>query len=526
MDPLVIMGILLFVGMGLIGYRIIYPTEVQMKNIPVLTLAKPAPLELSPPANLHLDTSDAKPLSVTTSGISIPLKGPEKIDLTPPPPIKIDYGNPPRFDFNDPNPINFGPPPVLRVSEIPPLSVSNIPPLSVSEISPLRFSEPPNLSIAPTTLSVAPIPSIQWSSELPKMNFNTPPNLSITPTTLSVASIPPIQWSSELPKMQFGDVPVMRLIKSNPCEGIGNAHRDVGPDCFDYIWKEAGCSKTPEYSDYHRKRTKLELIAEATLHTNIYDPDKRSMCYGDNWFDYAPVEVFAIQGKPTAYMPQEYWTPILAKYGWRRATYAELRDAQAHGAEWCMSGFMADGPNAWPRQTLVPGCGGPPLAIWTPIGGNGGCTVVGKKPPQNAIFPDFIVLPFNGPRNRWSKYDRPTLAPRGTCEYAKAEYLRKNPDVITTKMDAWDHYTTYGKNEISTNPNRKWPGISCPTDMGMSDKPRGWYDMQNQGVNNDYCRWVGDASNSWFSCLLAGSDQAASPKEIIYNDANPHELVF
>ena len=43
-------------------------------------------------------------------------------------------------------------------------------------------------------------------------------------------------------------------------------------------------------------------------------------------------------------------------------------------------------------------------------------------------------------------------------------------------------------------------------DCGYIDKPRGWADIQGQGVPNDYCRMVGaDANNPYFSCYLAGS---------------------
>ena len=46
---------------------------------------------------------------------------------------------------------------------------------------------------------------------------------------------------------------------------------------------------------------------------------------------------------------------------------------------------------------------------------------------------------------------------------------------------------------------------------------RGWFDMQNQGVPNDYCRWVGDCgcrreSCSYWSCALAGSTIQKTPK--------------
>lgn len=491
---LLVILVMLLVGIGAIGYRVIYPTEVQLKNIPALTLTPPAPLQLSEPAPLQINT-EGKQLDVSASGVSIPLKGPEKIDLAPSAPLKIDYGIPPTFSFNEPPPINFGNPPMLSVAEIPSLKVNSIPSLEVSEIPPLKFSTPPSLNLNPRTLDVAPIP--------------------------------PIRWASELPKMQFGEVPVMKLVKSNPCEGIGGNYRDVGTECYNYLWREAGCSSIPEYTDWHQKRTRNELIADANIYAaGISDPEKRAKCYGENWFDYAPNEVFVINHPKNWYAPREYWTPILNKMGWRLATTAELYKALGQGAEWCASAFLADGPNAWPMQTAKSGCGGPGLSVWTPANGTGSATVYGKKPPKSqATTADYVVSAFNQSRNRWSVYDRPTLAPRNTCDYSKAEYLRLNPDVAAAKMDAWTHYTTYGKNEMAANPNRKWPGRPCPLDAGYPDRKRGWFDMQNQGVNNDYCRWVGDASNPWFSCVLAGSELDITPREVSYSDNVLYERI-
>ena len=49
------------------------------------------------------------------------------------------------------------------------------------------------------------------------------------------------------------------------------------------------------------------------------------------------------------------------------------------------------------------------------------------------------------------------------------------------------------------------------TDLGYSSMPRGWYDAQCQGAANDYCRYVGDAPNIWWSCALAGTTNQYSP---------------
>eukprot|EP00494_Astrolonche_serrata_P005684 UN05701 len=51
------------------------------------------------------------------------------------------------------------------------------------------------------------------------------------------------------------------------------------------------------------------------------------------------------------------------------------------------------------------------------------------------------------------------------------------------------------------------PRQSGITDEGYGGCGNGWYDVQYQGVPNDYCRWVGNCgcrgSCSFWSCALA-----------------------
>lgn len=63
------------------------------------------------------------------------------------------------------------------------------------------------------------------------------------------------------------------------------------------------------------------------------------------------------------------------------------------------------------------------------------------------------------------------------------------------------------------------------TDCGYGTSVHGWYDMQNQGVKNDYCRYVGqgDFPGTWFSCALAGSKDQYTPSSVQYNPQLPHE---
>jgi len=69
-------------------------------------------------------------------------------------------------------------------------------------------------------------------------------------------------------------------------------------------------------------------------------------------------------------------------------------------------------------------------------------------------------------------------------------------------------------------------------DTGYPDCGEGWYDVQGQGVSNDYCRWVGHCGCrnnraswddplltdcSWWSCALAGGTSQYS-EEGIYQE--------
>eukprot|EP00457_Paulinella_chromatophora_P001806 gb/GEZN01001808.1/.p1 GENE.gb/GEZN01001808.1/~~gb/GEZN01001808.1/.p1 ORF type:complete len:718 (-),score=77.46 gb/GEZN01001808.1/:147-2300(-) len=55
------------------------------------------------------------------------------------------------------------------------------------------------------------------------------------------------------------------------------------------------------------------------------------------------------------------------------------------------------------------------------------------------------------------------------------------------------------------------------TDMGYADRTRGWYDAQNQGICNDYCRWVGEPA--YFSCALAGTTDQYSLAAVFQDGA-------
>jgi hypothetical protein len=69
------------------------------------------------------------------------------------------------------------------------------------------------------------------------------------------------------------------------------------------------------------------------------------------------------------------------------------------------------------------------------------------------------------------------------------------------------------------------PRVTTIVDCGYPSRTRGWYDVQNQGVKNDFCRWVGDPPNEWFSCYKAGSTVTHTPKSEVYDENAPHDAL-
>lgn len=65
-------------------------------------------------------------------------------------------------------------------------------------------------------------------------------------------------------------------------------------------------------------------------------------------------------------------------------------------------------------------------------------------------------------------------------------------------------------------------------DCGYAAKTRGWFDIDNEGVRNDYCRYVGSSEGeSYFSCAMAGSSNPyTAPGEVNYTGQQFDALTF
>jgi hypothetical protein len=125
-----------------------------------------------------------------------------------------------------------------------------------------------------------------------------------------------------------------------------------------------------------------------------------------------PEQVYAV-GNAYIYT-REQAPQICAKYGGKVATSKQLEDAQQMGANWCYSGWVAEGDGKWPITTQpIGGCGGRQGIIhWTPYapqygwhGNTAGVNCYGRKPRPDQKTEDYI-WPFN--EDMWDQPSEPT----------------------------------------------------------------------------------------------------------------------
>jgi len=144
----------------------------------------------------------------------------------------------------------------------------------------------------------------------------------------------------------------------------------------------------------------------------------------DDWQCFGPSklqnpEVFQVNGGPAnniAYIGQQVYqfkqsdsAAVCASYGATVATTAQLAAAQAQGADWCSTGWVADSTTpAYPITTSVdPGCGAAPgIQQFLPSSGLAAVNCYGKKPAPNTPG----VYLFGPAGNTWYA---PTSLPQG-----------------------------------------------------------------------------------------------------------------
>ena len=95
----------------------------------------------------------------------------------------------------------------------------------------------------------------------------------------------------------------------------------------------------------------------------------------------------------------------------------------------------------------------------------------------------------------------------GWWSYSSGTTTSSSSSTATTPTTTKSTTTTVKSRQIITD-----KGIPDPATLTHK---RGWYDVQGQGVANDYCRYVGDipsVGGIWWSCALAGDTASTSPK--------------
>jgi len=169
----------------------------------------------------------------------------------------------------------------------------------------------------------------------------------------------------------------------------------------------------------------INRIANDNTKSNTERANAVKQAYGVN---LQPPSSAAIKGASQVY-PAGGWRYDLtfeegkarcAQFGGTVATTAQLEEAQRNGADWCSSGWVAEGQGKWPiNLSVVGGCGGRTGIIeWTP-GQRAGVNCYGPKPDMNDPAAKNMVGAFNG--QMWSQppsSDTPTYltVPSGYLE--------------------------------------------------------------------------------------------------------------
>ena len=240
---------------------------------------------------------------------------------------------------------------------------------------------------------------------------------------------------------------------TNPCDGPLNAAGPVSKECASYLYANKGIDSRvgPTYTQLSslaasskegfenntfnypgtvidpindsgvkfaqglggtaavkQRYDEINRIANDNSKTNMQRATELKQAYGITLGQPSsnkvtgPTQVFAV-GPGYDYTKAQAGE-VCAKYGATVATTAQLQDAYAHGADWCFSGWVADGGGKWPITTsVVGGCGGRTGIIeWTPDSQKAGVNCYGPKP--GITDPSAgSILSFNA-----QMWDRPT----------------------------------------------------------------------------------------------------------------------
>ena len=354
---------------------------------------------------------------------------------------------------------------------------SSLPNVNIVKPGPLQMSTIPNLNInAIPSLKVDPIPTLQIHADPLEINYGEVPIFDI----------------AEIPPLRFESPPSISVVNTNACDGMPETRRDIGSACWNQIWKGIGCPMDYKYGESEKYQTLAQLKRNALYYVNPSASNAhKAACWGPNWRKYVlPQSLSVIDG---------------FQHGWRWCHKCSLLNEPYTLNGICAAGGLHDASSSSYIVPIgnVPSDGGNPQDGWrwclnctclVHLGQLGkGCAGTGggahnvstsqsyytyrDKPTDHMSqgawawcgkcgalgFSEWPAVCIMGGDHAWNgpyfvAYENNPIIGTLNCDQAKAEYIRLNPDVKASNLDAWDHYIRYG----GRDQGRPWPGLKCP----------------------------------------------------------------
>lgn len=163
---------------------------------------------------------------------------------------------------------------------------------------------------------------------------------------------------------------------------------------------------------------------------------------------------------------------VAKELGGELATYQQLYAAWGLGANWCATGWVAEGQAAYPiNEQLIGGCASQPgVQIYEP--GTAGATVYGIKPgkdSEEAI--KYKIQPFNTQTNQWNSEE--------VFQVYDAGYDKTKEEATQVCEDVGARVATYNELEKALRTGAQWCSASWVSDP---NKNNGFYPMQQNHV--------------------------------------------
>jgi hypothetical protein len=179
-------------------------------------------------------------------------------------------------------------PPILKLEQGKPIAMTGFPAnIPMTGI-------PANIPMTgiPANIPMTGIPANIPLSNVPKnIELITPSSIPLKAEPLLVNYGPSPQLKlADIPPLQFGQLPTL-YIKNSPCDGISDTYRNIGSDCMQHMWSNAGCLTKIPYDDWIKRQNKARLQQHANWWASVEDSNVRKGCYGDDWATLVPAKL-------------------------------------------------------------------------------------------------------------------------------------------------------------------------------------------------------------------------------------------